>query len=698
MRPFVGRPIETQVGVVRTQDLWAWDRSDLPGPGLAEEIREVIVKRRRPTFEAIWRSPIRVRLPNDWRRALTDLERLRLVKLIDTEDAVARFPDMSLRELRDGLHLSAAETLGILAKIEALYWVSVPAQATSPASQGLADVPVDQKFVEKMQPCLSARWVGQLAGDDLRFPHLAGQAVPIWLDPQLRNGMLTSLAHDLCTRLHAAHEATWVVELADIARQALERADKRRPGSEAAKARWIDIFVAKYGHGNGQTLQEVGNAYSLTRERVRQICDAILTSITAQPVKMPALERVLAAASRIMPLPVEEASTQLRRLLGEGPGLGAAMHFADAAGVATTIQRAEAKARTNEGYRPVSMLESAAKPSKWINAALAFARKDCTFVGCTNFLRIAGYLALNEGVAQDVETLGALFEGAPGYRVLDAEAGWFTLADSETSAAAARMRKLMSVAGGTTDLDTVAAALMTDDRWFYREGGNAMAVPPLHVLAELFAGWDWLTGNAHNIYAAKAPIDPERALSTTERGALEVIRRLDGVATRADIDLHLMQELGFSKMAVSVTLATSPALAKLEKSIYSIRGVPIPTNGLALARDRRARERMGFNGTASLSEKLDLSLPHRTWVTQSASSVDVKLRVVYLPRYLCGLVAGKFEHAARTLPAIHVKANQQIRKLAAAAEQSGVSPGARFQVEFDVPNRLYTIVSGVAGL
>ena len=690
MRPFVGRAIETRVGVVKARDLWAWDRSDLPGPGLAAEIRDIVINRRRPAFEKIWSSPIQVRLPEDWRRALSDHERLRLVRLVDTEDAAARFPAMSLRELREGLRFSAADTLGLLAKIEALYWVSVPTQPAAPEKQGLADVDVDQQFTEAIQSCLSTTWVAQLTHDDLRFPYLAGQSIPTWFEPQLQNRRLTSLAHDLCTRLLAAHVATWAEELSDVARHALERAG--RPASEAARTRWLGIFVAKYATGDGRTLQEVGDANALTRERVRQICDAILKAITAQPVKMPALDRVLAAAGRIMPLPIEDATTQLAPYLGEGVGLGAAMHFAEAVGVSTSIQHADARARTHEGYKPVRMLESAAKPSAWMNAALGFARKDCTFIGCSNFLRIAGHLALTEGVALDLETLRALFEGAPGFRVLDAESGWFTLADSDKSAAATRMRKLMSVTGASADLDTVAAALMTDDRWFYREGGNAMAVPPLHVLAELFSGWDWLTGNAHNIYTAKAPVDAARALSATEKGVVDVIRRLEGAATRADIDLHVMKELGFSKAAVSFTLATSPAIARLEKSIYSIRGMPIPTSGLTNARTRRARETTGANGSAPLAgEALDLTMPHRTWVTQSGSAVAAYLRVVYLPLYLRGLVTGTFEHAGGTLPAIHVKSNQQIRKLAAAAELLGVAPGARFEIEFDLANRRYEI-------
>lgn len=67
---------------------------------------------------------------------------------------------------------------------------------------------------------------------------------------------------------------------------------------------------------------------------------------------MPALERLLAAAGRIMPLPIEEAGAQLARMLGEGHGLGAAMRFADAVGIDATVRRTEAKSMTSGSYAP----------------------------------------------------------------------------------------------------------------------------------------------------------------------------------------------------------------------------------------------------------------------------------------------------------------------------------------------------------
>ena len=275
---------------------------------------------------------------------------------------------------------------------------------------------------------------------------------------------------------------------------------------------------------------------------------------------------------------------------------------------------------------------------------------------------------------------------------VDADSGWFTLADSESSAAASRVRKLMSVVVGSVDIDTVASALMTDDKWFYREGGRALAVPPLHVLTELFAGWNWLTANGHNRYTAKTKIDAKVVLSKTELGAIEALEMHGGVATRAEVAAHLMGNLGVSNMAVSQVTATSSALCKLDHAIYGIRGRALPAEALTEARKRRVAEQLANLPTAVFAtQDIDLSTPVRTMVTQSASTVSVNRRVVYLPSYLSGKVVGVFKHKDHVLPDISVKANNQIRRLAKAAEALGIRPGERFEIVFDVPGGTYVI-------
>ena len=689
---FVVRPLECSVGTVDSRELLAWPRLSLPSNGTASDLRAQFVKRRRASFDVIWNARANVKIVEDWRRALNDDERLRLLPLLRNEDAIHAFPQLTLRAVKDAMRMPVVDTLGVLAKLEALYWVpSLGRRASSARIETLAEISIDADFVERMQSCLASPWIDALEPDDLRFPRVDGQKLAPWIGAQLSKPVLSGMEHDHCLRLLAADKASWIDELADLVLCGIEHADPR-PGSDEARQRWIGIFMARYGGPRGLELQTVGDRFGITRERVRQICDAILVSLRAQPVKMPALERLLSAAARVMPLPMEDADTQLARFLGDGCGLQAAMQFAEAMGLPSPVRQASPLARTHAGYNPVSIVEAASAPATWVSAALAHARRDCTFVGCTNFIRIAGLLAIEQGVAQDLETLQAVFSKAPGFRLLNAESGWFTLADSENSAAATRMRKLMSVVAGSVDIDTVASALMTDDRWFYREGGRALAVPPLHVLAELFASWNWLTANGHNKYTAKIHLDPKSVLAKTELAAIEVLEMHGGVATRAELAAHLMGRLGVSNMAVSQVVATSSALWKLDHAIYGIRGRAMPAEALVEARKRRMAEQLASLPAAEFATKhVDLSAPIRTMVTQSASTVAANLWVVYLPSYLSGKVTGVFRHVGMALPDISVKANNQIRRLAKVAEALGIGPGERFEIVFDVPAGTYAI-------
>lgn len=696
---FVGQKLNCSLGKVDARELLAWPGSSLPSGHTARQLREQFVRRKRSNFERLWDSQVGVKIVEEWRRALDDTERLRMVTVLTDESATERFPRMTLREVKECLRLSVADTLGILAKLEALYWVAVPGQSLTSKRRAptswLEDVAVDEELRSNVRTALESPWSAELAPDDLRFPSVNGEPFAQWMRHQVEKPKLPAAAVALCRRAVEAQKAPWARELEVIAEAALDTA-KPGPGSEATKKRWIEIFAARYGGRAGLELQGVGDRFGITRERVRQICDSILRSIAAQPVKAPALDRLLAAAARILPLTVDEADTQLVKFLGEGAGILAAMDFAQVLGQESPVRAAFAKARTSTGYKPVQILEATAEPaSDWVNTALTHARRDCTFVGCTNFVRIAGFLALEKGVAQDLETLQSVFAKAPGFRMLDEESGWFTLADSENSAAASRVRKLMAVGPRSLDLDTIAAALMTDDRWFYREGGRSMAIPPLHVFAELLAGWQWLSANRHHKYTLLSPIESGDVLSKAESAALQAIEGHASVATRAEIAGHMMGTAGMSNMSVSFVLGSSPAFVKLDHAIYGIRGQPIPAEALISARRRRHLEQLtATSGAEDVMLEVDPSAPLRTTVTQSRSTDTPARRVVYLPSYLAEVVQGDFVHAGGLLPSIGVRQSLQIRHLSIAAAQLGVGPGERFPIVFDVPNRTYEIPLG----
>lgn len=698
---FMRRPLDSRYGPLSARELLAWPHPTLLSERAATLLRGDFVRRRRTNFDPVWNATVGVHLVPQWRDALdrTTRERVERFLLAGGAQLLTRG---SFRDIKHGLALPIAECLRILSRLEALYWVSgaLPqgrrATRTLLSPEGQAAVPLEPAFVARLQSALTAPWVTRLDSADLRFPFAAHGGFAAWVQALLHGETMPASAYRTCERLVAAAESTWRSELTDVVRHAIELASPG-PGGEEAKARWIAIFLARYGGRERLTLQAVGDRYGITRERVRQIGDAILAALKTQPMALPALDRLFAAAERVMPMSVDEADEQLRRFLGEGTGLAAALHFAEDVGVAAPISLRAHRARTNEGYRPVMIVDRAPDAATWVNAALAYARRDCTFVGCSSFIRIAGLLALDHAVAVDGEALRTVFREAPGYRALDASATWFTLADSELSAAATRVRKLMAVANGEVDLDTIASALMTDDRWLHRDGERGLGLPPLHVLGRLLAGWSWLAGNAHHRFTARAPIEASSVLSPTEQCVLAAAETRDGVVTRAEIVDAVAHETGASIMAVSLALAQSPTVVRIDNALYAIRGRALSAEGLRNARERRQRALQ--RRPAALTQALDAlerRLPVRITLTQSASTVPVTRRVVYLPRSPVTKLAGRFTDARGESGDIDVKSNGQILRLAAAAERSGIQPGQRFEVAFDMHGRTFEVLPAVA--
>lgn len=312
-------------------------------------------------------------------------------------------------------------------------------------------------------------------------------------------------------------------------------------------------------------------------------------------------------------------------------------------------------------------------------------------VGCTNYLRIAGHMALVEGVLIAQESLQSMFEALPGYRELDRSSGWFSIPGGYECAIAKRLRKLFSVADASLDIDTIVTMLITDDRWI-REDGKALAVPPVHVMAELLAGWTWLSGDGHNKFSILEPISMQEALTDLERSAVQVMQLHEGVATRTDLFKVIVQEQRYSNVTLSFSLATSPIFRKIEHSIYSINGRPLSARALTKARARRAAEYGDSQGPVSI----DVNAPFTVLVKQSGSARDDVRKAVYLPAAYAQHVRGRFFHARGILPSIKVNDNLQIYPLGDIAHKLGVVQRQLIGVTFNLATQTYDIELSVA--
>lgn len=210
---FVGQKLDCSIGKVDARELLAWPGSSLPSGHTARQLREQFVRRKRSSFEQLWDSQVGVKIVDEWRRALDDTERLRLVAILTDEAATERFPRMTLREVKEGLRLSVADTLGILAKLEALYWVAVPGQSPTSKKQAattwLEDVAVDAEFRASVRNVLEAQWMAELAPNDLRFPAVNGEPFAQWMLQQLERPKLPAATVELCRRAIAAQKGAW---------------------------------------------------------------------------------------------------------------------------------------------------------------------------------------------------------------------------------------------------------------------------------------------------------------------------------------------------------------------------------------------------------------------------------------------------------------------------------------------------------
>lgn len=505
-------------------------------------------------------------------------------------------------EVRKVLKKPVVAGMRFLARLEAAGWLVDAADGSEPeADEGatkqrrkrpvgirarlMSADPVSEDMLGRVR---SLAWLGSVTPNDLRLWHRDEDA------PQraAQGGLQDGPTAEMVRAIARADMNTFAQEVEDVA---LCLAAARHGGKLVERSdRWVRIFVERYVSttGAGKTLEEVGQLFGLTRERVRQICAKLLEARDGMDVCLPATMRTLASARRAAPKPAQEMNEQLARLLGEGAGIEAAMNFAAEMGAQQVpVVRRESRLRVGDSYEWASTIE-AADETPWGTLAFTAARREISLMGCTNLLHVAGALALEHEIAPGKEALVAVMQNAPGFRWLDREGGWFTLGDGgESSGAAWRIRKVMAVARNPVNVDDIATALITDDLWLYRERERGPSVPPLHVQRELLYGWGWLKSLQKNRFTPVAPIKND-VLSEIEKMFVDIIEANGGVAARHQLVLPICEKLKITDMAVNGQIGASPVIVKIEHGLYGLIGRTLEEGALEKGRTR-LRERMG---------------------------------------------------------------------------------------------------------
>lgn len=596
--PLIQRTLTCWIGSVEPEELLCWTRPGDLSDRARDELREAIVGRLRQRAAAVWSLPAGLQFSEGWRQRLTPAEAETLSAAVQalTRDGQST-QELTLQQIKNALHKPLATVLGLLARLEAGSWspvVEVKSEAEVPAAKpALPYVEVDDALRAQAAEVLSWPWVQQLDAQDLRFAMPEGTAAAEWVAAQVRQLRVPRELPEVLKALSGAQSLTAAQELRALVEIALRRCKPRpQPGSET---RWVGIFLMRYlsRSGSGATLDAVGQSYGLTRERVRVICNSMERALKMAPIATPALDRVLRGAARIAPCGVAEVNEQLAHFIGQGAGIESLLAWAQWLGRdSLPVHIVQSQVRMNGELVSVRMVE-AAHTASWVPALLRYASRECANMGCSCVLRMAGLLALRDGVAPGQEAIESALTQAVDFRWLDQDLGWFTLGDTTSSASATRVKKIVAIAQVAVGTDEIAAAFASDDVWLYREERWAQAIPPVHVLRELFLGWPFVRVVQKSRFVASAPLDPKSVLSDSEALAVSVIEQHDGVASLQEIKTVVMAQLGCSAIAVSIMLGASPVIVKLEHRLYALRGRRLGGNALENARLRGQEKSLG---------------------------------------------------------------------------------------------------------
>lgn len=572
-------------------------------------IAETIVLRLRRYGRAMSDLPSGVRLAAGWeaRFGAEDVRRIKRYTEQLVNDSVNDLRWVTIGEVSKGLGLKLAPSLRLLARLESDAWSTEgrPLQVVPPlmVHQDALDLSLDEipteddaEFMNELGLVRGLTWLKDVSPMDLRFCVDGHKAPASVVEAMKGHSTWSPESCRLVRQLARCERMTFAEEVQDLGQFALALMGKK----VEARGKWLELFKLRFvsPEGAGRTLAEAGAPSGLTRERVRQILDQLVGSLASRPVAMPATSRVIAAAARIAPEGIGEMNRQLARMLGDGAGLESVLFFAREIGVEPSELAVEESFVSLGRRRVFSETVTLKGEGSAVKATLRLASRQVALMGCTNTLRVAGALALEEEIAPGRAAIESILTGATGFRWLDQEGGWFTVGDGgESSAAGKRIKKMAEAAEESLTIESITSGLVCDDSWLYRERDRDTGVPPMHVLTNMLKGWPWLKCLQHNRFEILPGFKLD-ALTAAEHSIVEVVKSLGGAATRRELYDRIVGDQGVTSIRVQQILGNSPMLMKLEHGIYGLRGHRLGDDSLARARQRVAIQRQDIERMA----------------------------------------------------------------------------------------------------
>ncbi len=392
--------------------------------------------------------------------------------------------------------------------------------------------------------------------------------------------------------------------------------------SPAASGRNQQIVAAYYGWDGdgGHTLEELGQKYGLSRERIRQVCVRAVKRNRRAKIFSPVLDRALAFIAQRIPAPAErlqeefhaagfsrcglplETVREAARLLGREPGFEI--------GAAGDCRLA---VRPGEAQLPRAIIQAAKR------AALSF--------GATTVAEVAAEVARQCRQRVDealiVETLSVLAD----FQWLDRPRGWFQLESLPQYGLRNMIEKILSVAG------KINVARLREAMSRYRRTGRK--VPPARVLLEFCRHLPGARVQGNRI-VVDPPRDWRTVLSGVEAGMVRVLMEHGPVLERGAFEEYCIRE-GMNRFSFNAVVMCSPVIAQFGRSVYGLLGARVNRKTIELLAASRAnamsaRVLWGFGQTGD----------GRFYLAYQLSKAVISGGVITVPSAMKEKLGGKF--------------------------------------------------------
>ena len=325
--------------------------------------------------------------------------------------------------------------------------------------------------------------------------------------------------------------------------------------SNATNIRDTKIVAEYYGwdKSGGHTLEDLGQKYGLSRERIRQVCARAIKRNRDAKIFAPVLDRTLAFIAERIPITADK----LKKVMQEEGSIECNLSFEGIQQATTFLSR-----ESVFSIAPIEKTLLVVKPDcvQFPRHIIITAKRSVLSYGATTIGDISEEVSKQFSQTVDPLLVRATLETLEDFQWLDEKRGWFRLDTPSQYGLPNIVEKVLSVAG------CIDAAKLRSAVARYRRTGKK--VPPADVLLEFCRQAPGIVVE-RNMISSEKPLDWKKTLAGVEIGMVKVLKENGPVMERGELE-ELCAKNGMNRFSFNAVVMSSPVIAQYGRSVYGL--------------------------------------------------------------------------------------------------------------------------------